>query len=960
MKIEFTRQNHRGELQMSLFDVFLSHNSIDKPWVHELKNSLQCYGISVWLDKDEIRPGDLFAKALEEGLASSRAVALIISPEAVASGWVEAEYYRALALANNPLSSLQLIPVILRDAPLPGFAKDRNWVDFRDKANYAQNVWKLVWGITGRKPAQILDLSTSETPSGALPTSNGAPSEELWNVPSHNPFFTGRATVLEQLHNALTMDGVVALSGLGGIGKTQIAVEYAHRHRADYKAVLWVKADSREALLSGFVAIAGLLSLPGKDAQGDENSVVDAVKKWLEGNHGWLLIFDNADDLALTRAFMPSSGKGYILCTTRARATGAMAQGVEIKKMEPEEGALFLLRRAQLIAKDASLAQATDDDQALAKAISTAMVGLPLALDQAGAFIEEVPSSLKEYLTLYRLEGAKLLAKRGDLAADHPSVTVTFALAFQQVETNSHAAADLLRVCAFLAPDAIPEELFTASATELGKHLGPIAASPLQFAQVIKEAGRFSLIKRHPTDKLLEIHQLVQEVLKDEMDVATQRAWAEVAVRLVLDAFVVAHGEIRSWSTYKRLLPHALAVAGHLKNLLATLEHAQQELDLQILLGPLLIATKGYAAPEVGQVYNRANELCQQVKDTPHLFPTLLGLHRFHYVQGELQRALEIGKQCLILARRQQKSALLLEARRALGVTVFMLGKPRRAQVHLKYGIALYDPQQHRSHALLYGIDPGVVCHSYAALNLWVLGYPDQALQRSYTAWTLAQESTHSHSLALALTFASWLHQYRRERQRTQGRIESLITLARDQGFPFWSTWGTILQGWMFATQGLQEKGITQIREGLAAHRAAGAKLWQPYFLSLLAEAYEESGAIRDGLCIVDKALAMMNDTGERWWAAELYRLKGQLLLRQEDPDEQQAVTCFYEALKIAHCQRAKSLELRAVMNLIHLWQQQGKRDQARQLLAPIYGWFTEGFDTADLQEAKALLEALG
>jgi len=136
--------------------------------------------------------------------------------------------------------------------------------------------------------------------------------------------------------------------------------------------------------------------------------------------------------------------------------------------------------------------------------------------------------------------------------------------------------------------------------------------------------------------------------------------------------------------------------------------------------------------------------------------------------------------------------------------------------------------------------------------------------------------------------------------------------------------------------------------------------LWRPYFLSLLAEAYEESGEIRDGLCIVDDALAMMNDTGERWWAAELYRLKGQLLLRQEDPDEQQAVACFYEALKIAHCQRAKSLELRAALNLIHLWQQQGKRDQARQLLAPIYGWFTEGFDTADLQEAKALLEALG
>jgi predicted ATPase len=390
-----------------------------------------------------------------------------------------------------------------------------------------------------------------------------------------------------------------------------------------------------------------------------------------------------------------------------------------------------------------------------------------------------------------------------------------------------------------------------------------------------------------------------------------------------------------------------------------TLERARQELDVQTTLGPVLMAVKGFAFPDTERAYARARELCQQVGETPQLFPVLHGLFRIHMSRAELQATRELAEELFSLAQRAQDSALLLESHRVLGQTMFWLGENVPAREHLEQGMALYDPQQHRSHAFLYGQDPGVACQSFAAWPIWVLGYPDRALQSIHEALTLAQEFTHPFSLAFALTMALLLHQFRREAQAVQERAEAVIAISTEQGFPFWLAYGTILRGWALTAQGQGAEGIAQVRQGLVAHRVTRSELQRPYFLALLAEAYGEVGQPEEGLTVLVEALARVDNTGERYWEAELYRRKGELLLIQQGQKVGEAEECFRQALDTARRQQAKSLELRAAMSLSRMWQQQGKQEEAHKLLAEVYGWFTEGFDTADLKEAKILLEKL-
>ena len=409
---------------------------------------------------------------------------------------------------------------------------------------------------------------------------------------------------------------------------------------------------------------------------------------------------------------------------------------------------------------------------------------------------------------------------------------------------------------------------------------------------------------------------------------------------------------------------HVEAVA-HLRQglvLLATLpaspERLQRDVAIHIALGASLLATKGYAAPEVVQTYTDARQLCQHLEDPYQLFPVLRGLHIYYHVRAELQTAHTLSEQLLTLAQQVHDAAMLVAAHRALGVTLFQLGAVASAQTHFAQGIALYAPQQHRAAAFLYGDDSGVVCHSFAALTLWKLGYPDQGLARSQEAVTLAQQCAHPLSLSFALTFTAVFHQYRREVRATQERAEATSVLAMEQGFPLWVAVGSVLRGWALAQQGEAQEGIEQMHQGLRAHRGTGAALLRPYFLGLLAEAYGTLGEPEAGLTALAEALTLAETTGERWYESECYLLKGELLLQQSSSHQTEAESCFHQAIAVAQNQQAKSRELRAATSLARLWQQQGKCAEARELLAPIYGWFTEGFDTADLQEAKALLEA--
>jgi predicted ATPase len=327
-------------------------------------------------------------------------------------------------------------------------------------------------------------------------------------------------------------------------------------------------------------------------------------------------------------------------------------------------------------------------------------------------------------------------------------------------------------------------------------------------------------------------------------------------------------------------------------------------------LGASLIATKGYAAPEVGETYLYARQLCELLEDPHQLFPILRGLWNYYHVRAELQTAHTLGEQLLSLAQQAQDSAMLLAAHRALGVTLFHLGAVAAAHTHFAQVIALYDPKQHRASMLLYGEDAGVTCRSHDAHTLWLLGYPDQGLTQIDESVTLAQQIAHPYSLNYALCWAAVFHQLRREMGATQEHAAAAISLATAQGFPYFMAYGSLIHGWALAHQGHAQEGIEQLHQGATAYYATGAEIRRPHFLALLAEVQGTIGEPAAGLTVLTEALTVVDKTDACWYESELYRLKGELLLLQQSLDNQvEAEACFHKALDIARNQQAKSFE---------------------------------------------------
>lgn len=403
--------------------------------------------------------------------------------------------------------------------------------------------------VLGKTPAEL----------GLVPPSK--PGSRVWNVPStRNPFFTGREPLLALLHKRLSTARTAALIqpqalfGLGGIGKTQTAAEYAYRYDDEYTHVCWIYAANRESLVADYVTLAELLKLPEMDGK-DQQHIVAAVKRWLATHEGWLLIMDNADDLPLAQEFLPTSHKGYILYTTRARAAGAMAVSVEVEQLSVPEGTLLLLRWSKNLKMDMSLDEVSATDRAAAERIVREMDGLPLALVQAGAYVEETGCSLEDYLRLYATHRKELLARHSRLQPDYPeTVATTWSLSFHLIEQESPAAADVLSLCAFLAADAIPEDLLTRGAAELGALPGAVVADSFKLNDVLEVLRRYSLVRRDANTHMLSIHRLVQTVLRESMDEETQRLWAERTVRVVNAAF--PEGNYGAVTQYQYYLPH--------------------------------------------------------------------------------------------------------------------------------------------------------------------------------------------------------------------------------------------------------------------------------------------------------------------------------------------------------------------------------------------------------------------
>jgi tetratricopeptide (TPR) repeat protein len=522
--------------------VFVSHSSADDEFgvrlVQDLRQMLGSHD-AVWYDSQGgLSGGDLWWSTIMQEIRTRNIFLVLLSPDAMTSPWVDAEITMAWRQMLSPNeASKHIIPVLYRSCNVRDDLQMLQIISFETPRSYQDAFAELQLAL------QMPDSTQSLILSRQIAVSSGTTPAAIYTVPfRHNPFFTGRESLLADLHQKLTEHRPLALTqpqainGLGGIGKTQIAGEYAYRYREYYRYVFWLRAATAYDLLADFSTIAQLLDLPIKN-EPDQRHIVAIVKRWLEQHTEWLLIFDNADDFAIVMDFLPQSHQGHILFTTRAQATGTFAQALPVDKMDLQEGVRFLLRRVKLLGPDTILSQITPQLRAEAEAIVREVNGLPLALDQVGAYIEETQYDLKDYLKLYRMRRKDLLRRRGNVPTDHPeSVASTLALSFQKVEQINSAAADLLRVCAFLDPDAVPEELLRKGASQLGSELERIVLDAYLLNEAIEALLKYSLVKRNADKQTLSVHRLVQAVLRDAMDETTQLQWSERTVRAVAQA----------------------------------------------------------------------------------------------------------------------------------------------------------------------------------------------------------------------------------------------------------------------------------------------------------------------------------------------------------------------------------------------------------------------------------------
>jgi predicted ATPase/class 3 adenylate cyclase len=414
-------------------------------------------------------------------------------------------------------------------------------------------------------------------------------------------------------------------------------------------------------------------------------------------------------------------------------------------------------------------------------------------------------------------------------------------------------------------------------------------------------------------------------------------------------------------SSYADAIDSLTAALGLLEKLPASPERMERELVLQLALGPPLFAVKGWAAPEVERAYKRARQLCEGLGDSPQLFPALFGPWGMHFLRADLRTASALAAELLHRAKSTDHLALSVFAHLSRGYTSFHLGELLVAREDFETALSLYDGEQHRPLALrATGLGAEIASLSYLSVALWQLGYADQALERGNRAIVLAQGLSHPNRLAFADVFVGRLHQFRRDARAAEELADHLIALAAEHGATLWRAIATIQRSWAKAIQRHSEGTVAQMQEGLAALRATGTQLDSPYWLCLLAEAHAATGRVEYGISALMEALAVAETRQNRNYEAEVYRLKGELLLRQEESNVAQARSCFEQAIEVARKQSAKSWELRATMSLARLHAREGRHDEARMMLTDIYDWFTEGFDTADLKEAKALLEELG
>jgi predicted ATPase len=523
------------------------------------------------------------------------------------------------------------------------------------------------------------------------------------------------------------------------------------------------------------------------------------------------------------------------------------------------------------------------------------------------------------------------------------------------------------RLLAALAPleqPALQEALSHLVSSELVFRRGTIPDASYSFKHAfVQDAAYASLLK----SRRQQLHGAVATALRERFPELAQLQ-PEILAHHCTEAGL-AEEAIGYWQRAGQLAAERSAnaeAAAHFRRSLEllrtspeTAERDEQELDLLTMLGSMLITTKGHSDPEVKSVYTRARELCQRAGDTPHLAAVLQGLRMYHMLRAELAAARAAAHDLLALGESTKVSGYLLEGHRAMGVVRFYAGEFSAARDHLERGIALYDIQAHGAHALRYEDDPGQTCLAYAARALWTLGHPDQAVQLSERAIVVARAIAHAPSIAEAMTWRAEIAAVRREFGDAGEHALATLGPAIEHGLPLWIGIATTLHGWALGAEGQCAEGLARMREGLSVVARTGDRLFRAYYGTLLAEALGQAGQADEALSELEAAVESSRGSGMTYWDAELLRLKGELLLARDRADAATAEACFQKAIATAERQEARSLELRAATSLARLWADQGKGAQAHDLLAPVYDWFTEGFATADLKDARALLDTL-
>ena len=725
-----------------------------------------------------------------------------------------------------------------------------------------------------------------------------------WLVPfPRNLFFTGREETLEALHTQLGITQAVALTqssalyGLGGVGKTQIALEYAYRHALEYRAVFWIGAETDEQVVSSLLRIAEVLQVPEQEDK-DQQRVVTAVQRWFTTHGQWLLIWDNVEDLAILDRFFPSARSGAILITTRCQTLGTFAQGLDLLPMVHEEGMMFLLRRAKVLARGSAreqiqqLARSAPVEYAAAGELVTHLGGLPLALDQTGAYIEETGCGFAGYLQRYTHQRLSLLNHRGSSSgAGHPqSVATTFKLAYERVEREQPAALHLLHVSAFLQPEAIPEELFVEGAAYFGSDVAALVGHPVHYDQAIAALRNLSLLQRHPETQTLSIHRLVQAVLLGTMTEAERTVWISRCIDALDAVFpeILPETEHAMWKSCERLLAHALRCLDWTGPIAESLPLA----SLAYKAAQYLRNCGRYAEAE--PLYQRAVHIREQAQgpDHPEVARVLNYLAVLYWYQGKyleaeplLQRVLSIREQRLGLDHADTAGAL-----NNLAVLYGSQGKYPEAEPLLQRVLSIREQKLGPDHS-----------DTATTLNNLALLYREQGKYTEAESLYVRALGVHEHTLGPEHIRVAQVLNNLAEVYQDQGRDAEAEPLLRRA----WSTLEHVL--------GPDHPDMVQVLNNLAdllqnQHKSSEAEVLYERALQI-SEQSQEPAAYSHQTTSLTGLANLLRDRGEYSEAEFLY---------------QRALSTCEQHLGQNHPGTAQTLH-----DLALLWQRQGRLEEA-------------------------------